>query len=207
MTTAEDLAREFGVSGKTLRAWLRKNRPHAHGQPWQFTPEEADAVRRDFRARGSQRAATAPRLINAPTSPRRDHSDEAYVIDLCEELLQERALRQHRFEWLRGDPGTSGNALTLPVDAYFQHHALVVEYRERQHFESIGHFDKPDRLTVSGVHRGEQRKIYDRRRESEIPRHGLRLVVIRFDQLAADNRGRLLRQGTNDRGVVASLLA
>lgn len=207
MTTAEDLAREFGVPGKTLRAWLRKNRAHAHGQPWVFTREEADSVRREFPARGTQRTATVPRLSEAASQSRRDHSDEAYVIDLCEEVLQETALRQHRFEWLRGDTGASGMAVTLPVDAYFQHHALVVEYRERQHFESIGHFDKPDRLTVSGVHRGEQRKIYDRRRESEIPRHGLRLVVIRFDQLAADNRGRLLRQGTNDRGVVASLLA
>ena len=64
MTTAEDLARELGVSGKTLRGWLRKNRPHAHGQPWEFTREEADSVRRDFRAY-QQRRVTVPRLSAA----------------------------------------------------------------------------------------------------------------------------------------------
>jgi hypothetical protein len=35
----------------------------------------------------------------------RESSDEYYVLDLCDEALGERALRQHRFDWLRGDPG------------------------------------------------------------------------------------------------------
>ena len=62
---------------------------------------------------------------------------------------------------------------------------IVVEYRERQHDEPVAHFDKPDRLTVSGVHRGEQRRRYDARRDDLIPAHGLRLVVIRHEPLHA----------------------
>ena len=61
MTTAIDLAREFGVSEHTMRDWLRKNCQHAYRQPWLFTPKEADSVRRDFRAY-QQRRVTVPRL-------------------------------------------------------------------------------------------------------------------------------------------------
>jgi len=36
---------------------------------------------------------------------------------------------------------------------------VFVEYRELQHDHFVTHFDKPDRLTVSGVHRGVQRAL------------------------------------------------
>jgi hypothetical protein len=49
-------------------------------------------------------------------------------------------------------------------------------------------------LTVSGVHRGEQRKSYDRRRDELIPEHGLRRWVIRPDDVAGNERGRLVRR-------------
>ena len=40
----------------------------------------------------------------------------------------------------------------------------MIEYCERQHTEAVAFFDHNERLTVSGVTRGEQRKIYDQRR-------------------------------------------
>jgi hypothetical protein len=104
----------------------------------------------------------------------RADSDEAYVLDLCDAILGEPASRQHRFDWLVGDPGRNGRSRALPVDAYYAARQLVVEYRERQHDGPVAHFDKSDVLTVSGVHRGIQRRIYDERRAVEIPAHGLR---------------------------------
>lgn len=136
----------------------------------------------------------------------RADSDEAYVLDLCDEVLGARGLRQHRFDWLLGDPNTSGRRARLPVDAYWPDHHLVVEYYERQHSEPVAHFDKPDRLTVSGVHRGEQRARYDARRQALIPAHGLRLVVIEHSDLASDRRGRLYRSRASDLAVVHRLL-
>ncbi|HEY9441232.1 MAG TPA: hypothetical protein VIS29_21825 [Streptomyces sp.] len=137
----------------------------------------------------------------------RDDSDETYVIDLCDEVFAEKSMRHHRFDWLLGDPGTNGRQVTLPVDAYWPGRELVVEYRERQHDEPVPFFDKPDRLTVSGVHRGEQRALYDARRETEIPAHGLWFVVIRPDDLDADGRGRLRRNRESDLRVVRKLLS
>ncbi len=76
----------------------------------------------------------------------RKDSDEFYVIDLCDEVLGLKASRQHTFDFLRGD-GTPGRRLL--VDAYYPELNLVVEYRERQHSESVAFFDKKN--AVSGV--------------------------------------------------------
>lgn len=132
--------------------------------------------------------------------------DQAYVIDLCDELLSEKSLREHRFDWLRGDPNARGARAKLPVDAYYPRRKLVIEYWESQHDAPSAFFDKPNRKTVSGVHRGEQRARYDRRRKNEIPLHGLRLVIVRTTDLACDGRGRLLHHRDADRRTLVSLL-
>lgn len=135
---------------------------------------------------------------------RRD-SDEVYVLDLCDDLLGEQSIRQHRFAWLVGDAGRDGRRRQLPVDAYYPRLRVVIEYRERQHDEPVAFFDR--RQTVSGVGRGEQRRIYDRRREEEIPRYGLRLVIVRPRDLDCDGRQRLRRNTTADRAALSQLLA
>lgn len=97
--------------------------------------------------------------------------------------------------------------MALPVDAYWPSFGLVVEYYERQHHESVHFFDKPDVLTVSGVNRGEQRRLYDLRRAVEIPRHSLALVTIDSTRLAAGRRRMLARDRLHDLPVVQTLLS
>lgn len=212
----ESLARELNIDAKRLRDWLRKTYPRPEsmkGSAWSLTREQVDAARARWgagrRSRGDAPAgsqAQAPRspAVQTPRAKDRTLSDEAYVIGLCDAVLDEQARRQHRFPWLLGDPSVHGARANLPVDAYYERHRLVVEYRERQHFEATPFFDR--RETVSGIGRGEQRRLYDRRREEEIPKHGLRLLVIRVDQLRADGRGRLLRDERRDRAVLEAML-
>ena len=128
----------------------------------------------------------------------RENSDEAYVIDLCDETLGTTAYRQHRFPFLTGDSGR-----TLPVDAYYPSMNLVVEYYESQHTES-GFFDHKDKLTVSGVDRGEQRRIYDERRRTVLPKHGIKLVIINYTDFGT--RKKLLRNHDRDLDIVKSVL-
>ena len=73
------------------------------------------------------------------------------MIDLCDEILGLKAIRQYTFPFLVGDSGRR-----LPVDAFYEPHNLVVEYRESQHTEAVPFFDR--KLTVSGCYRGEQRR-------------------------------------------------
>lgn len=137
----------------------------------------------------------------------RESSDGAYVLNLCDRILQEVGSRQHRFDWLMGDPSRSGRRSRLPVDGYWPSANLVVGYRERQHDQPAPHFDKPERLTVSGVHRGIQRERYDARRGLLIPQHGIRLVVIKPADLDATTRGRLRRNEPHDLPVLGRILA
>lgn len=51
-----------------------------------------------------------------------------------------------------------------------------LSFQEEQYSEPSPFFDR--RQTVSGVGRGEQRRIYDERKRTIIPKQGLRLVLI-----------------------------
>ena len=136
----------------------------------------------------------------------RADSDEHYVLDLCDEVLGEAGLRQHRFAWLAGDPSPkTGRTVALPVDGYWPDNNVVVEFYERQHSEAVPFFDKPDRITVSGVPRGEQRALYDERRRQLIPQHGIRLVIVTLDEFES-RRGKIVRSRERDRAAVAAIL-
>jgi hypothetical protein len=201
--TPGELADELGISPKTLRAWLRRKWPRDEpGAAWTLTSEQVAAARQNWAGTVSD----APQRSAARGSGSRVGSDEDYVLDLLDELLGTQASRQHRFDWLLGDPGQTGRRVRLPVDGYWPSRALIVEYRERQHDEPVSHFDKPDRLTVSGIHRGEQRRLYDERRDTLVPEHGLTLLVIKPADLDADPRGRLRRNRELDFDVLRKLL-
>ncbi|MDX1348822.1 MAG: hypothetical protein R3279_01175 [Putridiphycobacter sp.] len=122
-------------------------------------------------------------------------SDETYIINLCDEVLQLKANRQHRFDFLRGDSGVK-----LPVDAYYPSLNLVIEYYERQHSEPVKFFDKKN--TVSGMSRGEQRKLYDERRKVELPKNGIKLIVFDYTEFKHKSNKRLVRDKESDFKVI-----
>ena len=123
--------------------------------------------------------------------------DEDSVIDLCDEVLGLTASRQHRFDFLYGDTGAK-----LPVDAYYKDLNLVVEYQEIQHTQDVKLFDK--RMTVSGVSRKEQRKIYDERRAEILPKYGIKLIIISYTAFGTSKR--IKRNRMRDLGIVRSIL-
>ena len=127
----------------------------------------------------------------------RASSDEYYVIGLCNEALGMDGEQQYKFPFLLGD-----SRRALPVDAYYRELNLVVEYYERQHTEEVKFFNR--RMTVSGVSRGEQRKIYDERRRIELPKHGIKLVIISYTDFG--NSKTLLRNHDADLAVVKEIL-
>lgn len=125
--------------------------------------------------------------------------DEGYVIDLCDEVLGQKACRQYRFDFLRGDTGSR-----LPVDAYYPTLNLVIEYRERQHTESVKFFNKA--TTASGAPRDVQRAKYDQRRRDILPQNGIRLIEISFSDLLYNSRKRLVRNYDKDIETIREML-
>lgn len=140
------------------------------------------------------------------TNGRRQDSDETYVIDLCDEILELKGIRQHTFDFLLGDEGKSGKRRKLPVDAYYPSLSLVVEYRERQHTEQVRHFDKPDVMTISGVNRGKQREMYDQRRRDELPKHGIKLIEISYTDFDYCSAKKIVRNKEKDTAIIKELL-
>lgn len=134
-----------------------------------------------------------PKAKALPKSSSRKDSDEHYVLDLCDAVLGKTGLRQHRFDFLLGDPNAQGKCSKLPVDSYYPDLNLVIEYKEQQHTKPNKHFDKPDLFTVSGVHRGEQRKIYDQRRLDVLPKHGIKVIEISYSDFKHDRKDNIVR--------------
>lgn len=137
--------------------------------------------------------------------PPRAESDEKYILDLVAEVLAEPDYRwQHRFPSLLGDPGQDGKRRPLPVDGYFPRHRLIVEYWERQHSAPVPIMDEGS--TVSGVSRGHQRRLYDQRRQKWAEANGMRFVILDYRGFGTDQHGRLLRNPTQDRQIIANAL-
>jgi len=172
-----------------------------------FTAADFDTLIRSGAIVVSQTTMTTPESASSDIGASRTRKragttrdrDEAYVVDLCDEILGSRALRQHRFPFLVGD-----NGHRLPVDAYYPERKLVIEYLEKQHRESVAFFDR--RMTVSGVSRGEQRRLYDERRRQILPSKGIALVDVSSEQLCSDSRQRLVRDKKADLEALRALL-
>lgn len=130
--------------------------------------------------------------------------DEDYIIGLCDRLLGLHALRRHIFDFLLGDPGCRGQCAKLPVDAHYPELRLVIEYHERQHAERVGFFD--DRLTISGMSRGEQRKRYDERRRQVLPANGIHLVELSCNDFRCKAVKRLRRIQAEDSDIIRNRL-
>ena len=100
---------------------------------------------------------------------------------------------------MKGDAGTK-----LPVDAYYPDLNLVVEFKEKQHTEAVAFFDR--RQTVSGMGRGEQRKLYDQRRREVLPQHAIKLIELGYDDFMHTSGKRLVREKHNDLKVIKEKL-
>lgn len=95
------------------------------------------------------------------------HSEEEQrVADLASALLSETPLREHTFDWLRGDSGRP-----MYVDIYFPSRALVIEYDGAQHRRFIHKYHRtPERF--------HQVQARDALKNKLLAEHGLTLVRI-----------------------------
>lgn len=145
------------------------------------------------------------KAMKTKSNSRKD-SDEHYVLDLCDEVLHKTGLRQHRFDFLLGDANAIGVSAKLPVDSYYQELNLVIEYKEQKHTKANKHFDKPTVITVSGVHRGEQRRIYDQRRLDILPQNGIQVIEISYSNFAFDRKEKLVRDWDKNLEIMREIL-
>ncbi|WP_290862830.1 hypothetical protein [Flavobacterium sp.] len=199
--------------GKPIREVLRRldSKNELHEIPFVLA-ERKKANTNWFFQRNASSISITPKVASkkqkikpiSKSSSRKDR-DEHYVLDLCDEVLGRKGLRQHRFDFLLGDPNAQGKCDKLPVDSFYPELNLVIEYKEQQHTKPNKHFDKPDIFTVSGVHRGEQRKIYDQRRLEVLPKHGIKVIEIFYSDFNHDSKNKIFR-GDGDLDRVTKII-
>ena len=68
----------------------------------------------------------------------------------------------------------------------------------------VGFFDK--RVTVSGIGRGEQRRLYDQRRRDVLPKHGIKLIELDYSDFEHTNGKKLVRNREGDLKVIKEKL-
>ncbi|WP_220466908.1 hypothetical protein [Cellulophaga baltica] len=203
-------------NGKPIREVLRNLKatnqlhliPFAHGiqktknTSWFFIPSNKPI----------SKTSVAPPIVKRATTTTKSkttkkHRDEDYIIDLCDAILGIKASRQHRFDFLLGDLHSNGVTRTkLPVDAYYASKNLVIEFHETQHTEAVSHFDKPNKMIVSGVHRGEQRAQYEQLRRDLLPEHGIQLVELDYILFEVTSQKKLVRNKKMDTEVLKAIL-
>ena len=147
-------------------------------------------------------------MSNKRIQKKRTNSDEHYVINLCDEILELKANRQHCFDFLRGDSCKDGvltenTGKMLPMDAYYRELNLVIEYWEKQHTEPTPYFD--NKTTCCGITRKEQREKYDNRRKKLLPQNGIKLLIIQYSDFGTSKR--IKRDHDRDIAIVKKILA
>jgi len=138
---------------------------------------------------------------------KREDSDEYYILNMCDVLLNEKSARQHTFPFLLGDFHKDKKSRTkLTLDAYYYSLNLAIEYREKQHTEEISDDDKPIIKTVSGVSRDEQRKIYELRKRDVLLRKNINFIEINYYAFEYDDLMRIVRNKEKDIEILKGLL-
>ena len=159
---------------------------------WYFIPANAPIPTTPYKQDQAQSKKEIAKLSKL-------QSDEKYVIDLCDSVLELKAERQKRFDFLLGDFHKDGVTRTkLPVNAYYEELKLVIEYKESQQVGSIENEDGVEFKTVSGLSRIEQRKIYDQRRATGLPKHGMKLIEIPYSVFDCDSNHKIIRNAESD---------
>jgi hypothetical protein len=121
-------------------------------------------------------------------------SDEFYLVNLCDELLKEKASRKHTFDTLVGKLHKKGKGRTkLPLDAYYEKAKLVIEFFEKKE-------------TLEAPEREAQRKFYDQRKKVVLDKKKIALVEINYALFECNENDRLVRNQLNDVLVLKDIL-
>jgi len=122
-------------------------------------------------------------------------SEEAYVLDLCDQALKLVGLRHHTFEFLLGDLHDNGKARkAIPCDIYYPARKLVIEFRGFPH-------------NPISKEQSDQREIYAKRKRTVLPEHKIQLLEIPHELFELNEQKSIMRNHGEDLERIKALLA
>ncbi|WP_298426846.1 hypothetical protein [uncultured Kordia sp.] len=127
------------------------------------------------------------------------NSDENYLLDMCDELLDQKASRKHTFDTLVGNLHKRGKGRTkLPLDAYYKDLKLVIEFFQKEkNFEDL---DEKEQARITQI------KYYDELKKEAVLNKKFRYMKINYAQFECNENGKLIRNTENDTIVLKNIL-
>ncbi len=127
------------------------------------------------------------------------NSDEYYLVNLCDELLQQKASRKHTFDTLVGNLHKRGKGRTkLPLDAYYEDLKLVLEFFRKD--EVTEELDEKEQARKAQI------KYYNELKKKAIRTKKLRLVEVNYALFECNDANKLIRNMENDTLVLKGIL-
>lgn len=128
-----------------------------------------------------------------------ENSDEFYLVNLCDELLQQEASRKHTFDTLVGSQHKRGKGRSkLPLAAYYKDLKLVIEFlRHDQDFDAL---DKKAQARIIQI------KRYHQLKKKFVLQKNLQFIEINYDAFACDANNKLTRNLEQDKLVLKGYL-
>ncbi|MBQ4802771.1 hypothetical protein J8L88_07920 [Aquimarina sp. MMG015] len=143
-------------------------------------------------------------LINSITKKEQNllaiqNSDEYYLVNLCDELLKQKASRKHTFPNLVGNLHKKGKRRTkLPLDAYYEDLKLVLEFFEKNAITN--ELDEKEQA------RRAQIKYYNQLKKKAVLAKNLHLIEVNYGLFERNNENKLVRNTDNDMLVLKDVL-
>ncbi len=129
------------------------------------------------------------------------NSDEFYLVNLADSLLQQKASRKHTFDSLVGNLHKKNKGRTkLPLDAYYEELKLVLEFFKDEEDVNFNKLSEKEQAIIT------QRKYYDQVKKEAVRKKDLQLLEIRYSQFECDSEGNLLRDTSKDTKVFRGIL-
>lgn len=127
------------------------------------------------------------------------NSDEFYLVNLCDELLEQKASRKHTFDELVGNLHKRGKRRTkLPLDAYYADLKLVIEFFRNT--EAIETLDEKEQARIIQI------KRYNQLKKKVIEKKELKLIEINYASFECDETNKLIRNTEQDKLVLNDVL-
>jgi hypothetical protein len=164
---------------------------------WYLVRDGKEFIEKETTNRSSENKEKKAKTIN----------DEAYIMNICDELLLQPSVRQFTFENLLGDYHKDGESRTaLPLDAYYEEKKLVLELINKRSPAPKKGVDKGKRRTVSGVNRQEQRLKYQLRKQEFLKKEEINLIEFDYASFEVDEDLQLVRDENKVKTVLEKLL-
>ena len=82
---------------------------------------------------------------------------------------------------------------------------MALDYSEKQDAEE-SNIDNPEKMTVSGVTRAEQRKIYNRRKREILRKKEVNFIEIKYKDFDYDEQFKLVRNKDKNLHILSKIL-